>query len=88
MKTNPNFVLRKIAGENVLLPTGIATQKYNGLITLNSTAVFIWENINISKNKDELVDKVVEHFEIDKKTANEDVEGLLKEFLEKEMIFE
>lgn len=88
MKTNSDFILRKIAGENVLLPTGVATQKFNGMISLNSTAVFIWENIDKVENSDELVEKVIETFDIDKQTAKKDVEGMLKEFLSKGMIFE
>lgn len=42
MKLNPDYILRNIAGEQVVVPTGQAGQKFNGLITLNSTAVFLW----------------------------------------------
>lgn len=35
MKRNTDFMLRDIAGEVILVPTGAATQQFNGMITLN-----------------------------------------------------
>ena len=45
MKIVKEFILRNIAGECVLVPTGATTQEFNGLITMSDTAKFIWENI-------------------------------------------
>lgn len=38
MKIAKEFILREIAGECVLIPTGTTTQEFNGLITLSETA--------------------------------------------------
>ena len=46
MKRNTNFILREIAGENILVATGKAAQVFNGMITLNEVASFIWSNID------------------------------------------
>ena len=45
MKRNTNFILREIAGENILVATGEAAQIFNGMITLNEVASFIWKNV-------------------------------------------
>ena len=45
MKTNKNFILRNIAGDNILVATGEAAQSFNGMITMNEAASFIWSNI-------------------------------------------
>ena len=45
MRIAKEFILREIAGECVLVPTGATTQEFNGLITMSDTARFIWENI-------------------------------------------
>ena len=50
MKRNTDFMLRDIAGEVILVPTGAATQKFNGMITLNEVADFIWKNLDESKS--------------------------------------
>ena len=50
MKIVKEFILRDIAGEYVLVPTGETTQEFNGFITITDTAKFIWENIEIKRN--------------------------------------
>ena len=69
MKRNTDFMLRDIAGEVILVPTGAATQQFNGMITLNEVAE--------SKSKEELVDKIMDEFEVDEETARTDVEGFV-----------
>lgn len=79
MKRNTDFMLRDIAGEVILVPTGAATQQFNGMITLNEVAAFIWKNLDESKSKEELVDKIMDEFEVDEETARTDVEGICRE---------
>lgn len=79
MKTNPDFILRQIAGENILVPCGEAAKQINGLINLNSTAAFIWKNLDEVENLDELAARVMAEFEVDEETAKRDVEGLTRE---------
>lgn len=81
MKTHPDFILRQIAGENILVPCGEEAKRLNGLINLNSTAAFIWQNLNDAKNLDELTARVMENFEIDEETARRDVNGLTAELI-------
>ena len=81
MKTHPDFILRQIAGENILVPCGEAAKRLNGLINLNSTAAFIWQNLNDAKDLDELTARVMENFEIDEETARRDVNGLTAELI-------
>ena len=75
MKRNTDFMLRDIAGEVILVPTGAATQQFNGMITLNEVAAFIWKNLDESKSKEALVDKIMD--EVDEETARTDVEGFV-----------
>ena len=42
MKIKEGFLLRQIAGQNVVLPTGNELD-LNMMITLNDTGVFLWE---------------------------------------------
>ena len=41
-RTNPDFILRKISGEAVLVPTGDSPMG-NSMISVNETFVFLWE---------------------------------------------
>ncbi len=40
---NEDFLLREIAGECVLIPTGSGAEQFNGMIAVNSTFRFLWE---------------------------------------------
>lgn len=72
MKIAKEFILRDIAGECVLVPTGATTQEFNGLITLSDTAKFIWENIEQVDSLQEMISKILEEYEIDEETATKD----------------
>ena len=41
MKTNPDYILRELAGETILVPTGAASQKLNGMLCLTETAAYM-----------------------------------------------
>ena len=88
MKRNSDFMLRDIAGEVVLVPTGQATQKFNGLITLNEVAAFIWKNLDEAGTREQLVKMILDEFEVDQKTAEADVDGFINALKEQEMIVE
>ena len=89
MRRNKNFILRKVAGESIIVPTGEATKKFNGLFSPNRVATFIWEHIEEVDDTEEMVQLVLEHFDVDEETARTDVERLIRElklvgFLEEE----
>lgn len=75
MKRNEDYILRTIAGESILVPTGRASQEFNGMIHLTETAAFIWENVNSCSSLEELIQKILEEYEVDEKTARRDVTG-------------
>lgn len=77
MKLNPDYILRNVAGERVIVPTGSASQKINGLITLNDTAAFLWDCAGKGLSRQEIVRKMLEEFEVDEATAIQDVNGFL-----------
>lgn len=72
MKIVKEFILREIAGECILIPTGETTQEFNGLITLSDTGKFIWEQIERVDSLEELVDAMIEEYDIDRDTAKKD----------------
>lgn len=78
MKTNADFIIRDIVGETILVPTGNASQSINGLISLNDAAEFIWRHIDLVKDRESLVQAVLDEYEVDEETAQRDVNDLLK----------
>ena len=60
MKIVKEFILREIAGECVLVPTGATSQEFNGMITISDTAKFIWENIEKVDSLEEMIQMVLD----------------------------
>ena len=79
MKTNSEFILREIAGEAVLIPTGSASQNLNGMFRLTETGVFIWKQVDTAADLEEITSRIISEFEVDEETARRDVRGFLYE---------
>ena len=79
MKFKKEFMLREIVGETILIPMGDSNNHFNGIITINELGKFIWENLESSKNEEDLLHKILEEYEVEEKEAKEDID----EFLDK-----
>ena len=88
MKRNTDFMLRDIAGEVILVPTGAATQQFNGMITLNEVAAFIWKNLDESDSSEILVDMIRDEFVVDRDTATRDVSGFVSALYERGLVLD
>lgn len=63
MKLNKLYVIKDIAGETVIVPTGNAIQNFNGLISTNEVAGFIWKHVEECETPDDMVRKVLDAFD-------------------------
>ena len=82
MRIAKEFILREIAGECVLVPTGATTQEFNGLITMSDTARFIWENMEKAESLKEMIQMILDEYEIDEETAKKDAIGFISQLLQ------
>lgn len=78
MKARDGFVLRNVVDEYILMPTGDNIGQFNGTVLLNSVSAFIWEKLQAPVSRDELLQAVLDEFEVDKATASADLDILLK----------
>lgn len=76
MKINRDFMMRDIAGEKIVVPTG-ESAKLNALITLNSVAAFLWEALQEDRTPEEVKKMVLDEYEVDEETAERDVNGFI-----------
>lgn len=77
MKVSKDFILREIAGEYILVPTGASAAKINGLITMNELGCFIFKTLKESQTMETLVDAIVAEYDVDRNTAQADVREFL-----------
>ncbi len=69
MKTKEGFVLRSIAGSNIVVPVGTASLDFNGMITLNDSGAFLWKVLEKGADVDGLTAALLGEYEVDEETA-------------------
>ena len=85
MKINSEYVMREIAGDTILIPIGDTINKFNGLVILNELAKFIWEKMPQAKDEEELLNYILDEYEVEREVAKADLDEFL-EMLKKENI--
>lgn len=82
MKIKSGFAKRNIAGSEIVVPVGENASKFNGMITLNETGSFFWDCLSRETTKEEVVEKVLEIYEVGREKAEADFDkftAMLKE---------
>lgn len=82
MKIKENFVLRNIADEYIVMPTGSNIAKFDGAVALNEVSAFIFEKLQNPVSKEDLVTALLNEYEVDAETAAKDVDALIAKFEE------
>lgn len=82
LRIEKEFILREIAGDYVIVPTGKTALEFNGLITVNELGAFIWEKMQQDISEDELVEAILDEYEVTEDTARNDVEEFLNKLTE------
>ncbi|HBC77690.1 MAG TPA: PqqD family protein [Bacteroidales bacterium] len=70
---SPNIVTRKTGSEYVLVPVANNIADMNSVYTLNESGAFIWELIDGKRNAQEIINKLMEEYDIDRDSAEKDV---------------
>ena len=78
MKLKDGFLLRQVAGQNVVLPAG-EEMDLNMMITLNDTAAFLWERLQTETDENALVADLLREYDVDADTAR----SCVRSFVEK-----
>ncbi len=63
MKIKNGFVVKSIAGQNVVMAIGEASKIFNGVIKLNDSARFIWDMLASGSERDEIVDALEKEYQ-------------------------
>ena len=81
MKIKDGFVLREVAGDTVVLPTG--DLNINAMITLNESAAFLWKLMQNDITEAEMVKEVLAKYDdTDEAMAAKAVSGFVSQLKE------
>lgn len=86
MKLKSTIILRKIAGETILVPVGEDAVRVNGLITVNEVGALICEQLKEERTVDALVAAVTAQFDVDTQTARTDIASFIHTLEENDLL--
>ncbi|MBP5429264.1 MAG: PqqD family protein [Clostridia bacterium] len=77
MRIVPGFVVREVGGKTFAVATGALAKKFHGMITLAGSGKEIWETLQEDTTEDQIVDKLLAVYDVDRETAARDVSGFV-----------
>lgn len=73
MELKLDFVLREIAGDTLLVPTGQTALDLNGMLTLNEIGTEIWKMLPTVADEEEIVQKILQEYDASPEQVRADV---------------
>ena len=81
-KMNKDFVLRRVCGMNVVLPTGLQIKDFGGALNLNDTAALIFEQLQAGKTAEEAAAVLTAEYDVTPEKALADVQKTINSLRE------
>ena len=77
MKIKIGFEIVKAVDDYILVPVGDQMEPFNGTVILNETTVFLLDKLKKNQSIDNLVQFLVDEYDVDIETAQKDVNDLI-----------
>ncbi len=88
MKIKPGFLLREVAESCVVVAVGPAAERFRGMIRLNSCGAMLFRCLTAGATRQELVDQVLQTYDVARPQAETDVDEFLRSLLQAELLEE
>ena len=81
LRANPDFLLREVAGEAVLVPVGEAGIFENSVISLNETCSFLWKLFQEPKTEEEVLAEARKEYSDPDGEMEQGIKDFIREYL-------
>ena len=88
MKVSDQFIMRTIAGENILIPVGDAAISGKGLIIFSESGAFIYQKLKDGYTREEIVEALTAEYEVSADKVSKDVDAFLNQMRQLKMLAE
>ena len=82
MKIKDGFILRKVPGMNLVMPTGKNVKEFNGSLMLNDTGAFIFKKLQKGSTPEETSNALTQEYDVSLDTASTDVQNTINSLIE------
>ena len=86
MKIKEGFMLRNVAGNYVVVAVGEASKNFSGVITLNGSGAFLWEQLTKDVTEEQLLQALLNEYEVSEEVAKKDVQMFVSKLKEAKII--
>lgn len=88
IRLNGEYILRQIGEDYIIVPVGKAALNFNGMVTVNETGAFLWEHLVDGTDKDQLLQKFLDVYEVTQEEAERDINEFLEILYENKILVE
>ena len=78
MKIKEGYTLKTVANQHLVIPIGKEGVNFNGIITLNDSGKMLFEAMRKDITRDNLINMVMDRYDIDKTTAENDIDDFIE----------
>ena len=88
MRVSDQFILRTIADEYILVPTGQAAFQIKGLIVLSESGALLYNRLKDGCTREELVAALTDEYDVSAEEAGRDTDEFLDQMRSLKMLLE
>lgn len=78
MKIKDGYILKKVAGENIVIATGEARLSFNGIITFNEVGAEVFARLDGTRTLEEIVNEIVLLYDAPREVIEADIIKLIE----------
>lgn len=78
MKIKDGYILKKVAGENIVIATGAARLSFNGIITFNEVGAEVFSRLDGTRTLEQIVDEIASIYNAPKNVIEADIKKLVE----------
>lgn len=78
MKVKDGYILKKVAGENIVIATGEARLSFNGIITFNEVGAEVFTRLDGTRTVSQIVDEIASLYNAPKDVIEKDINKLIE----------
>lgn len=88
MRINDQFILRTIADDNILIPTGQTAFQVKGLIALSESGALLYNRLKDGCAREDLVAALTAEYDVSEDEARRDTEAFLEQMRSLKILLE
>jgi len=79
MNIKSTFIIQNIANSQIMVQTGNSENKFSGFLKSNESAAFIVNCLKEETTKEELIQKLLDEYDVDESTALKSVDYVISQ---------